>query len=352
MRKKELAGLIRDVEELRRAVNGIVGAFEQSVATASEATRETVRDAGHRAAESVRKDIKGLRDDVRSARDSAATATEVQGLHEDVRELRALLQALRPHLAEPPSPRGDSPAHALPSEQPPHPDVKENHSVSQNEEIGPSGPEATPLVPPSQNASVETGSDGDTSAALASQLRGVLAELRGTATSDETRTLREEVGELRREMQALRGDGLRGEAGRGDGVLEDEGSAENKAHDELLLAAARVSSATLICHRDTWEFVVAQAAPHPHFRCPQAVADDEAGRIRTALSGRSLIAVLISLWHTRQHRPDPADWALAHSFYDRIADGLAALGPDGEPVTIVLDDRADGIDLSQGPPEG
>jgi hypothetical protein len=33
-----------------------------------------------------------------------------------------------------------------------------------------------------------------------------------------------------------------------------------------IMRAASVASATLVCHRDTWEFVAAQVGSHPHFR--------------------------------------------------------------------------------------
>ncbi|GAA2412997.1 hypothetical protein GCM10010420_48070 [Streptomyces glaucosporus] len=113
-------------------------------------------------------------------------------------------------------------------------------------------------------------------------------------------------------------------------------------HAELLLAAAGVSRAELICHRDTWEFLLVQVARHPRFRVPDSVESLEGGRVRTHLSGPSLIAALISLWETRD-APSPtvdADWALAVRFYDRIRDRLSEAGPgDGRrAVRIVLDD--------------
>lgn len=113
-------------------------------------------------------------------------------------------------------------------------------------------------------------------------------------------------------------------------------------HAELLLTAAGVSRAELVCHRDAWEFLLVQVARHPRFRVPDSVESLEEGKVRTHLSGPSLIAALISLWETRG-APSPtvdADWALAAMFYDRIRTRLAVVRPgDGRRIVrIVLDD--------------
>ncbi|MFF8911432.1 hypothetical protein [Streptomyces olivaceoviridis] len=55
-----------------------------------------------------------------------------------------------------------------------------------------------------------------------------------------------------------------------------------------------MASAELIAHRDTWEWLAA-LADHSHFRTPPTVEDFKEGRVRTVLSGRSLIALLIEL---------------------------------------------------------
>lgn len=63
-------------------------------------------------------------------------------------------------------------------------------------------------------------------------------------------------------------------------------------------------------------------------------------RIRAALSGRSLIALLISL-HSIKHTADDGvgDRELATTLYERIEESLTGLTPSGKPVTITLDDR-------------
>ncbi|MFD9338862.1 hypothetical protein ACFWBF_31400 [Streptomyces sp. NPDC060028] len=110
-------------------------------------------------------------------------------------------------------------------------------------------------------------------------------------------------------------------------------------HGVLLLKAAGVASAELVLHRDTWEFVSALGVNHGHFRTPPAVKDVTEGRIQAALSGRSLIAVLIELWNTRTTATVlGADWALATTAYHRIAAELAGAAGSGETIRITLDD--------------
>ncbi|MFE6885854.1 hypothetical protein [Streptomyces sp. NPDC057702] len=120
-------------------------------------------------------------------------------------------------------------------------------------------------------------------------------------------------------------------------------------HGVLLLTAAGVASAELVTHRDTWEWIAALASGHAHFRAPAAIeeVDDgreegREGRVKTTLSGRSLIALLIELWKTRHSSAlAEADWALAVTTYDRIAARLADVtehSQHGALIRIVLDD--------------
>ncbi|MCC5480466.1 hypothetical protein [Streptomyces barringtoniae] len=118
-------------------------------------------------------------------------------------------------------------------------------------------------------------------------------------------------------------------------------SAENPqvGHGVLLLKAAGVASTELIAHRDTWEWLAALAVDHSHFRTPPAVEDFKDGRVRTVLSGRSLIALLIELWNTRSTAtPLEGDWAMAVTSYNRIASELTGVTGQGETIRIVLDD--------------
>ncbi|MFF9482011.1 hypothetical protein [Streptomyces sp. NPDC014733] len=177
---------------------------------------------------------------------------------------------------------------------------------------------------------------------------------------------RRDVGELARKYGELVGEvaslrqvvadfaaGAEGAAASSEGAPEPvvtpvaggEGAAlapvDGTAHRRLLLQAARVSSAVLVCHRDVWEFVSATAGRHRHFRMPPEVVDEGAGRLSAALSGRSLIAILISLHRIRAAEDDgDGDLPLATALYLRIEQALTALASDGAPLTIVLDDRA------------
>ncbi|TRO55802.1 hypothetical protein [Streptomyces sp. IB201691-2A2] len=123
-----------------------------------------------------------------------------------------------------------------------------------------------------------------------------------------------------------------------------------KEHSSLLQQAARVSSAILVCHRDTWEFIAAHAGRHPHFRVPPQITDHGAERVSTTLSGRSLIAVLISLYSIKHTAEEgDGDWEMATTIYHRIHHRLTTLASDGEPVTITLDDRSRPSDSADTP---
>ncbi|MFI1256287.1 hypothetical protein ACH4U6_21270 [Streptomyces netropsis] len=113
----------------------------------------------------------------------------------------------------------------------------------------------------------------------------------------------------------------------------------------LLRRAAGVSSAKLVCHRDTWAFLLEQTTHEPHFRAPGPVDDEHEGRVEVTLSGRSLIAVLLSLFGTSQEEDTEklGDLAMATELYQRIADALEntdSADRYGPQVVIVLDDRA------------
>ncbi|MFE2760465.1 hypothetical protein [Streptomyces halstedii] len=112
-------------------------------------------------------------------------------------------------------------------------------------------------------------------------------------------------------------------------------------HSRVLTQAAGISSAVLVCHRDLWELLSGWAGGHPHFRMPPQIADQGENRIAADISGRSLIAVLISLSHLRHTATEgDGDRELAEAVYQRIGNSLAALSPDDGPlVTITLDDR-------------
>ncbi|MFD3485006.1 hypothetical protein [Streptomyces sp. NPDC058665] len=118
-----------------------------------------------------------------------------------------------------------------------------------------------------------------------------------------------------------------------------------------IMRAGRVASATLVCHRDTWEFVAAQVGSHSHFRTP-ALEERENGLVAAVLSGRSLVAMLLALYRVAdasRHMPDGdeteglvayADWAMASQVYEATARVLSrAHYEEGDPVVVTIDDR-------------
>ncbi len=126
------------------------------------------------------------------------------------------------------------------------------------------------------------------------------------------------------------------------GEAEEQGRpAADPEHSRVLTQAAGISSAVLVCHRDLWELLSGWAGGHPHFRMPPQIADQGENRIAADISGRSLIAVLISLSRLRNTAAEgDGDRELAEAVYQRIGNSLAALSPDEGPlVTITLDDR-------------
>ncbi|MFF3932910.1 hypothetical protein [Streptomyces hirsutus] len=159
------------------------------------------------------------------------------------------------------------------------------------------------------------------------ELSTALAEARSALAS-----LQGEIADLRAAVEELRP--------QPDTAAETAAAEVSAEHSTLLKTAARVSSASLLCHRDIWEFITAHAGRHPHFRVPPQVAGEGDERIRAALSGRSLIALLISL-HSIKHTASDGDGdqELAATLYERIEESLTDLTSNGEPVTITLDDR-------------
>ncbi|WP_158717265.1 hypothetical protein [Streptomyces sp. NRRL F-4474] len=130
---------------------------------------------------------------------------------------------------------------------------------------------------------------------------------------------------------------------------------DQRAHLRCLLSAAAIASATLICHRETWDFIAEHTTGHTHFRLPERIDDADGGRVETSLSGRSLLAVLTMMWKVTREREgdatspgggeqDLATWALAAAVYRRTAlavDRVTHLAEkENGPALIVLDDRS------------
>ncbi|MER5501273.1 hypothetical protein ABT096_29290 [Streptomyces sp. NPDC002561] len=166
------------------------------------------------------------------------------------------------------------------------------------------------------------------------QLAGVAGTVREQLEAGRKET-RAELAALREETAVLRAALEQNTAGDPDVVEVPE------KHSALLREAARVSSATVLCHRDVWEFLTAHAGRQQHFRAPAQVLDKGEERVRAALSGRSLIALLIALHSVKETAADgDGDQELATVLYERVAESLTGLTAAGRPVTITLDDRA------------
>ncbi|WP_069874463.1 hypothetical protein [Streptomyces malaysiensis] len=128
---------------------------------------------------------------------------------------------------------------------------------------------------------------------------------------------------------------------------EDWKKVDYRRHMDSVLKAGAIASARLVCHRDTWTFVIEQTSQHPHFRHPDCVSALEDGRIETFLSGRSLLAVMVTMRKILDDRvagdPEMATWALANAVYLRtqlaVADAKHTRPDGAEVTTIVLDDR-------------
>ncbi|QLH19285.1 hypothetical protein [Streptomyces sp. Rer75] len=145
-----------------------------------------------------------------------------------------------------------------------------------------------------------------------------------------------------------------GEAQSGEDPEAEAKPDEHRQHLRGLLKAAAIACARLVCHRDTWTFVIEQTSQHPHFRHPDQVSDLNDGQIETILSGRSLLAILVTMRKVLDdcvgEDSDLATWALADAVYRRTQMAVAEVKytrPDGSEVTtIVLDDRPAPADAS------
>lgn len=125
---------------------------------------------------------------------------------------------------------------------------------------------------------------------------------------------------------------------------------ENADFEQLLTLAAGIAYAEITCHRDHWDFLVAQSSSGQHFRLPGAVDEKDDGLITADVSGRTLIAALDALWKTQQNAiADPGTRHLAAIIYKRIGQALNAVASDTNPsasratrpdvTRIVIDDR-------------
>ncbi|MFI2261313.1 hypothetical protein [Streptomyces tubercidicus] len=91
-----------------------------------------------------------------------------------------------------------------------------------------------------------------------------------------------------------------------------------------------------------------QVGNHPHFRTP-ALEERDGGLVAAVLSGRSLVAMLLSLYRlaVNSRRAEGteelvsyADWAMAAQVHYATARVLSrAFCEEGDPVVVKIDDR-------------
>ncbi|RCG15588.1 hypothetical protein DTL70_29990 [Streptomyces diacarni] len=120
--------------------------------------------------------------------------------------------------------------------------------------------------------------------------------------------------------------------------------------EELLGLAAGVARAELVCHRDTWAFVVERASRGEHFRLPTDISEQPDGTVEVDVSGRSLLAAVDELWAVRREPgASVGTQRMAALAYQRIGEALRETGQsvddgaDERQVTrIVIDDRPPG----------
>ncbi|WP_157862225.1 hypothetical protein [Wenjunlia vitaminophila] len=127
---------------------------------------------------------------------------------------------------------------------------------------------------------------------------------------------------------------------------------EEDDYERLLRSAAGVAVAEIVCHRDTWAFLVERTATNEHFRLPADIDERPDGTVTVRISGRSLTAAVEALREARRAAPSPAPTRhLAAQVFDRIRDALEEVGPDNDDrliggaredrsaARIVIDDR-------------
>ncbi|MGW2010898.1 hypothetical protein [Streptomyces nigrescens] len=186
------------------------------------------------------------------------------------------------------------------------------------------------------------------------------AERDNTRLLAEFASLRAAVEGWRAEIAALRADGLeRTEAATAEPVPvamqspTEQAEPESADFEQLLTLAAGIAYAEITCHRDHWDFLVAQSSSGQHFRLPGAVDEQDDGLITADVSGRTLIAVLDALWKTQQNATaDPGTRHLAAIIYKRIGQALNVVASDATPAAnrttrpdvtrIIIDDRPAG----------
>ncbi|WP_331729621.1 hypothetical protein [Streptomyces platensis] len=199
-------------------------------------------------------------------------------------------------------------------------------------------PAAAAAVPASQESAEPTQDDGEPGAGVEGEQPAPEGETRSGPGADRPVEEGQEVS--RAALEA-------GERS-SDAAVKEPYPISGAGRVWAIMRAGRVASATLVCHRDAWEFVAAQVGNHPHFRTP-ALEEREDGLVAAVLSGRSLVAMLLTLYRAANTPPAAqdrdeldsyADWAMASQIYYATAQVLSRTrSQEGDPVVVTIDDR-------------
>ncbi|MFI2214933.1 hypothetical protein [Streptomyces sp. NPDC020141] len=318
-----------DVKEIRKVLEERLAALDDRV----DAARREVVDALDERVRGLHDDQRETRDHVRSMSDHLArNDSSVPALCEDIATLTDLVRSLHTELG--------NVAARLPA---PGATAKSADGGEQPASPGPVVPAGTLQTPPAP--AVQPGAATPTELGAAPQPTAPATTPQGVSMTaapapgeQPSQDEHDRARALKRAVEA---------AYHGTPVDQPSPTAQAPAgklqdpqvdHGVLLLRAAGVASAEVVAHRHTWEWLAARAADHDHFRTPPAVDDLPDGRIRTTVSGRSLIALLIVLWNTRETSSLNGDWALASTTYQRAATALKGATDQGATIRIVLDD--------------
>ncbi len=253
--KKSVAGLDGRVNDLERGlradlvheVEGLRKAPLEEMKTSQTAAQRSASRAEARAGEAVAA-VAELRRDVLHLHE------RLGGLHGDVRKVLEALAATGPAVGAPRvAPGADAGAErdlTLPPSQ-------EQGSSTQTEPV----PDAQTMAQIPAETSVPVAA-GDVSTAAEGD-RAHDGEAEPASEVQAARTAQEFDGDRDLSTVAL-------EAAQSTDDQEGEPAPlSRRGRIYAISRAARVASATLVCHRDTWEFVAAQAGSHPHFRPPR-----------------------------------------------------------------------------------
>lgn len=185
------------------------------------------------------------------------------------------------------------------------------------------------------------------------ELRRENAELRdllGQVHADLAR-LRQEVEGVRDSAAGMRAElaDLRSRHAPASSVGAVSASSDEE-RERLLGLAAGVARAEVVCHRDTWAFVVERASRGDHFRLPMDISEQPDGIVEVDVSGRSLLAAVDELWAVqREPGASGGTRSMAARVYRQIGEALEgteqvpeAGGGESRVVRIVIDDRPPG----------